>query len=369
MLELSTMPLPSLFAPATIAGLALNNRLVMAPMTRRMSPHGIPGTDVAAYYRRRADGGVGLIITEGTGIADPAALAEANVPELHGAGLDGWTRVVSEVHDAGARIFPQLWHVGGVRRPAQTATSDVPAVSPSGLFAPDDPNGEALTDARIAAIIAAYADAAAAAQRIGCDGIELHFAHGYLVDQFLWGPTNRRTDRWGETRWLMAREVVAACRRAVGPGFPICLRFSQWKQQDYAARLFETPGELEAFLAPMVDAGTDIFHCSTRRFWEPEFPGSAMNLAGWTKRLSGKPVITVGSVGLDADFLTTRVGDDPLADAARLDRLEAMLATGEVDLVAVGRALISDAEWGNKVREGRMDAIRPFTRADLASLD
>ncbi len=363
------MPLPSLFAPVTLSGLPLANRLVMAPMTRRMSPDGVPGADVAAYYRRRAEGGVGLIITEGTGIADPAALAEANVPEFHGAGLEGWAQVVAEVHAAGARIFPQLWHVGSARRPAQTATPDVPAVSPSGLFSPDEPNGEALTDARIAAIIAAYGAAAAAARAIGCDGIELHCAHGYLVDQFLWGPTNRRTDRWGETRWLMAREVVAECRRAVGPDFPICLRFSQWKQQDYAARLFETPGELETFLAPMVDAGADIFHCSTRRFWEPEFPGSAMNLAGWTRRLSGKPVITVGSVGLNADFLTTRVGDDTLADAARLDRLEDMLARGEVDLVAVGRALIGDAQWGKKVREGRLEAIRPFTRAELAALD
>lgn len=363
------MPLPSLFAPASVAGLPLSNRLVMAPMTRRMSPGGVPGADVAAYYRRRAEGGVALIITEGTGIADPAALAEANVPEFHGAGLEGWARVVAEVHAAGARIFPQLWHVGSARRPAQTATPDVPAVSPSGLFSPDEPNGEALSEARIAAIIAAYGAAAAAAQRIGCDGIELHFAHGYLVDQFLWAPTNRRTDHWGETRWLLAREVVAECRRAVGPDFPICLRFSQWKQQDYAARLFETPNELAAFLAPMVDAGADIFHCSTRRFWEPEFPGSAMNLAGWTRKLSGKPVITVGSVGLDADFLTTRVGDDPLADAARLDRLEAMLAAGEVDLVAVGRALIGDAQWGNKLRDGRLEAIRPFARADLARLD
>ncbi|WP_337960220.1 NADH:flavin oxidoreductase [Erythrobacter sp. BLCC-B19] len=363
------MPLPSLFAPASVAGLPLSNRLVMAPMTRRMSPGGVPGADVAAYYRRRAEGGVGLIITEGTGIADPAALAEANVPEFHGAGLEGWARVVADVHAAGARIFPQLWHVGSARRPAQTATPDVPAVSPSGLFSPDEPNGEALSEARIAAIIAAYGAAAAAARAIGCDGIELHFAHGYLVDQFLWAPTNRRTDRWGETRWLLAREVVAECRRAVGPDFTICLRFSQWKQQDYAARLFETPGELSAFLAPMVDAGADIFHCSTRRFWEPEFPGSAMNLAGWTRKLSGKPVITVGSVGLDADFLTTRVGDDPLADAARLDRLEAMLAAGEVDLVAVGRALIGDAQWGNKLRDGRLEAIRPFTRADLAQLD
>ena len=363
------MSLPSLFQPAVVAGIALPNRLVMAPMTRRLSPEGVPGPDVAAYYRRRAEGGVGLIITEGTGIADAAALGEAGVPEFHGAGLDGWAKVITEVHAAGAKIMPQLWHVGGARRPALTATPDVQAVSPSGLFAPNEPNGEALTDSRIAAIIAAYGDAAAAAQRLGCDGIELHFAHGYLVDQFLWAPTNERTDRWGQTPWLMAHEVVAECRRRTSPDYPICLRFSQWKQQDYNARLYETPAQLEAFLKPMVDAGVDLFHCSTRRFWEPEFPGSRMNLAGWTRQLSGKPVITVGSVGLDEDFLVTRVGDDPLADGARLELLEEMLASGEIDLVAVGRALIGDPQWGNKMREGRFDEITPFKRAALASLD
>jgi 2,4-dienoyl-CoA reductase-like NADH-dependent reductase (Old Yellow Enzyme family) len=363
------MTLPSLFQPTIVAGLALPNRLVMAPMTRRMSSGGMPGADVAAYYRRRAEGGVGLIIAEGTGISDPAALAERGVPEFHGAALGGWAQVVAQVHSAGAKIFPQLWHVGSARRPAMTDSPDVPAVSPSGLFAPDDPNGEALNEARIAAIITAYGDAAAAAKALGFDGIELHFAHGYLVDQFLWSPTNRRTDRWGRTPWLMAREVVAECRRRTGSGFPICLRFSQWKQQDYAARLYETPAQLEAFLAPMMDAGADIFHCSTRRFWEPEFPGSRMNLAGWTRQLSGKPVITVGSVGLDEDFLVTRVGDDPVADGARLDLLEEMLASGEVDLVAVGRALIGDPQWGNKMREGRFDEITPFKRAALASLD
>lgn len=363
------MSLPSLFQPAVVAGIALPNRLVMAPMTRRLSPEGVPGPDVAAYYRRRAEGGVGLIITEGTGIADAAALGEAGVPEFHGAALDGWAKVITEVHAAGAKIMPQLWHVGGARRPALTATPDVPAVSPSGLFAPNEPNGEALTESRIAAIIAAYGAAAAAAQRLGCDGIELHFAHGYLVDQFLWAPTNERTDRWGQTPWLMAHEVVAECRRRTSPDYPICLRFSQWKQQDYNARLYETPAQLEAFLKPMVDAGVDLFHCSTRRFWEPEFPGSRMNLAGWTRQLSGKPVITVGSVGLDEDFLVTRVGDDPLADGARLELLEEMLASGEIDLVAVGRALIGDPQWGNKMREGRFDEITPFKRAALASLD
>lgn len=363
------MTLPSLFRPAALPGLDLPNRLVMAPMTRRMSPGGIPGADVAAYYRRRAEGGVGLIITEGTGIADPAALAERDVPEFHGDALRGWSTVVDEVHAGGAKIFPQLWHVGSARRPDMTNTPEVPAVSPAGLFAPGQPNGEALDEARIGRIITAYGEAAAQALRMGFDGIELHFAHGYLVDQFLWEPTNGRADGWGRTPWLLAREVVAECRRQTNPDFPICMRFSQWKQQDYGARLFADPACLETFLGPMVDAGVDMFHCSTRRFWEPEFAGSRMNLAGWTRRLSGKPVITVGSVGLDEDFLVTRVGDDPTADGARLELLEEMLATGEVDLVAVGRALIGDPQWSAKVREGRFDQIRTFTRDDLARLD
>lgn len=363
------MHLPSLFQPARIAGIDLPNRLVMAPMTRRMSPGGVPGPDVAAYYRCRAQGGVGMIITEGTGIADPAALAERGVPEFHGAGLAGWAEVVRDVQAAGAKILPQLWHVGSARRPDQTDTPDVPAVSPSGLFAPGKPNGEALDEARIAAIIGAYGDAAAEALLLGFDGIELHAAHGYLIDQFFWAPTNQRTDIWGTEPWRFAQEIIAECRRRTNAQFPICLRFSQWKQQDYPARLFDEPQGLEAFLTALADAGVDIFHCSTRRFWEPEFAGSRMNLAGWTRKLSGKPVITVGSVGLDEDFLVTRVGDDPAADSARLDLLEDMLATGEIDLVAVGRALIGDAHWGSKVREGRFEEITPFTRDALTRLD
>jgi len=363
------MTLSSLFSPCTIGQLNLGSRLVMAPMTRRMSPGGMPGTDVADYYRRRAEGGVGLIISEGTGIADPAALAERGVPEFHGAALAGWADVLHSVHAAGASMFPQLWHVGSARKPDQTDTPAVPAVSPSGLFAPGKPNGEALDETRIAAIIAAYGDAAADAMRLGFDGIELHAAHGYLIDQFFWGPTNQRSDIWGREPWRFAQEIIRECRRRTRAQFPICLRFSQWKQQDYPARLFDTPALLEPFLAAMADAGTDIFHCSTRRFWEPEFAGSRMNLAGWTRKLSGKPVITVGSVGLDEDFLVTRVGDDPVPDSARLDLLGDMLASGEIDLVAVGRALIGDAHWGNKVRDGRFDQITSFTREALARLD
>lgn len=349
------MTLDTLFQPFRLGSLDLANRLVMAPMTRCFSPDGVPGRDVAAYYRRRAEGGTGLIITEGTVINDPAAAAHDAVPHFHGEeALQGWAHVCREVHAGGGRIFPQLWHVGAARRSEFTKSPMIPGVSPAGLFAPDDPNGEVLSRQQIERLILAYGQAAADARQLGFDGIELHFAHGYLVDQFFWGPTNLRTDEYGLRRTLFAEQIIAECRARTAPDFPIVVRFSQWKQQDYEARMFQTPGELEGFLAVMVDAGVDIFHCSTRRFWEPEFKGSRMNLAGWTKHISGKPVITVGSVGLDAEFLVTRAGGvQSGSDESRFGLLEEMLTTGEVDLVAVGRALIANPEWGNLMRTGR----------------
>ncbi|MFM2272017.1 MAG: hypothetical protein RL702_1082 [Pseudomonadota bacterium] len=358
------MPLDTLFDPVRLGQLQLANRLVMAPMTRCFSPGGVPGADVARYYRRRAEGGTGLIITEGTAINDPAAVSHDAIPRFHGEeALAGWLRVREEVHAAGGRIFPQLWHVGAARRPEQSGRPDVPALSPSGLFAPGVPHGEELTKRRIAAIVSAFGQAAADAMRLGFDGIELHFAHGYLADQFLWAPTNRRTDEYGLRRTLFAEQVIAECRARTAPDFPIGMRFSQWKQQDYDARLFDTPAELEAFLRVTVDAGVDIFHCSSRRFWEPEFAGSRMNLAGWTRKLSGKPVITVGSVGLDEEFLATRTGGAKAgSDQSRFALLDEMLASCEVDLVAVGRALIVNPAWGQLMREGRAAELVAYTK-------
>ena len=359
-----------LFRPFSANKLRLPNRIVMAPMTRSFSPGGVPGPDVAAYYRRRAEYAVGLIITEGTVIDHPASTNDPRVPHFHGAAaLAGWARVAGEVHAAGGRIMPQIWHVGTVRKVGDRPNPEAPPIGPSGLYKPGVKVAEPMTEAEIAAVIAAYAQAAAEARRLGFDGIELHGAHGYLIDQFFWEGTNQRTDRYGGdmvARTRFAVEVIQACRRAVGPDFPILLRFSQWKQQDYAARLAATPGLLGRFLAPLVDAGVDVFHCSTRRFWEPEFEGSPLNLAGWTKKLSGKPVITVGSVSLDTDMFAAFRGLG--AAITSIDKLIEMIARDEVDLVAVGRALLVDPAWAAKVRDNRMQELVPFTPESLRSL-
>ena len=372
-MSLSTAPL---FAPITLGSLALPNRIVMAPMTRSFSPGGVPGPDVAAYYKRRAAYEVGLIITEGTVIDHPAAANDPRVPRFHGDdALAGWAEVVKEVHAAGGRIMPQLWHTGTMRKVGQEPNPQALPVSASGLFKPGRKIVEPMTTAEIDAIIAAFAKGAADAKRIGFDGIEIHGAHGYLIDQFFWAGTNERTDAWGGdivTRTRFAAEIVRVCRLAVGPDFPIILRYSQWKQQDYTARLATTPAELDVFLAPLVAAGVDCFHCSNRRFWEPEFPGDAsgstMNLAGWTKKITGKPVITVGSIGLDTDFITTFQGQAAEKSSGNIEILIEMLARQEVDLVAIGRALIADATWALKIKEGRVEDVPRYSAEVLKSL-
>lgn len=278
----------ALFEPFDSGKMTLANRIVMAPMSRGFSHKGVPGTDVADYYRRRAENGVGLIITEGTLIHHPAAAANPNWPNFHGKdSLNGWARVAEAVHSAGGRIMPQLWHVGMTRKVGALPNPEEMPVGPSGLDLSGKKISEPLSETEIASLIAAFAQAAVDAKRIGFDGIELHGAHGYLIDQFFWGKTNRRTDRYGGDlvdRTRFAVEIVKACRRAVGPDYPIALRFSQWKSSDYTAKLAETPDELARFLAPLANAGVDIFHCSTRRCWESEFIGSDLNLAGWTKK-------------------------------------------------------------------------------------
>ncbi|MFE7232059.1 NADH:flavin oxidoreductase [Streptomyces sp. NPDC002405] len=357
--------------PVTLNGLTVPNRIVMAPMTRMFSPDGVPGEDVLSYYARRAAAGVGLIVTEGTYVGHDSAGQSDRVPRFHGEEqLAGWAKVAEAVHAAGGTIVPQLWHIGMVRRPGQQPFPDAPAVGPSGLrVGESEVTGRAMTRTDLDDVIGAFAEAAAAAERLGFDGVELHGAHGYLLDQFLWAGTNRRTDAYGGdpvARTKFAAEIVAAVRESVSPAFPVLFRYSQWKQEAYDARLAETPEELEAILSPLAAAGVDVFHASTRRYWLPEFEGSDLNLAGWTKKLTGKQVITVGSVGLDGDFIKAFQGEG--AEVGSLDNLLDRLERDEFDLVAVGRALLHDPEWAAKVLGGRFEELKPYDAAALKTL-
>jgi len=365
------LSIDALFQPFALKTLKLANRVVMAPMTRSFSPGGVATEDVAAYYRRRAESGVGLIISEGTGVARPASLNDPDVPRFHGEGeLAAWKRVIDEVHAAGGRMAPQLWHVGAVRTRSETWAPAGPYDSPSGYSRPEKKFGEGMSGADIADAVAAFATGAANAKRLGFDAVELHGAHGYLIDQFFWEGTNYREDDWGGAsiaeRTRFAVEILKAVRAAVGPDFPVIIRISQWKQQDFAAKLARDPKEMEAWLKPLVDAGADMLHCSQRRFWEPEFEGSDLNFAGWAKKVTGVPTITVGSVGQSGEFIAAYGGEQ--SQPASLDELLRRLERGDFDLVAVGRALLQDPEWLIKVREGRTGELKSFERSAMSVL-
>jgi 2,4-dienoyl-CoA reductase-like NADH-dependent reductase (Old Yellow Enzyme family) len=364
-----------LFTPFRLGRLTLRNRVVMAPMTRECAPGGLATAAMVEYYRRRAAGGTGLIITEGSP-PDLDGAFGAHVPRFFGAdALEAWRPIVDAVHAEGASIFVQLWHVGAFDPAligmADSFTSPPQRLSPSGLAGPGRPYGRAMTQADIDRTIRAFRGAVSAARGIGFDGVEIHGAHGYLPDQFLWSGTNLRSDRYGGdhvARTRFVTELLQECRRAAGPDFLLGLRLSQWKQLDYSARIAETPHQLEQILAPLVAAGLDLLHCSTRRYWEPAFAGSDLPLAGWMRRLSGLPVITVGSVTLGTDFKAATGKIAAAAAPEQIADIECRLAAGEFDLVAVGRALLSNPDWVQRVASGRADTLRAFTKADLDAL-
>ena len=383
-----TIDVEPLFQPLRLRGLTLSNRIVMAPMTRSFSPDGVPGEDVAAYYRRRAEGGTGLLITEGVGIDHPAALGEAglgesDLPHLYGPrALAGWQQVVDGVHAAGGKVIPQLWHQGVMRAQGTGPHPQALSIRPSGLWGPSgrvnsceaayldqvQAPTQPASESDIQDIIDAYARSARHARELGFDGVAIHGAHGYLIDTFLWDETNRRDDAWGgdrRARTRFATEVVRAIRREAGEAMPIFFRFSQWKQQDFKARLANTPQELEEVLGPIADAGVDVFDGSVRYFDRAEFEGSPLNLSGWAKKLTGKLAMAVGGIGLDRGFYDSK-RDGRAGGSDNISLLMARFQRGEFDLVAVGRALLNEPTWARKLRDGQ--ELPPFDEARLKEL-
>jgi 2,4-dienoyl-CoA reductase-like NADH-dependent reductase (Old Yellow Enzyme family) len=359
-----------LFRPFRIRGLTLKYRIVMAPMTRARSPGAFPNDDNVGYYARRAAGEVGLILSEGTLTRRRGASNDANIPLFWGERpLAGWKRVIDAVHAAGGKMGPQLWHQGMSRKPGTGHFPDAPSDGPSGITLQGEKVADEPSEAEVLDMAQAYADAAGDAKRLGFDCVELHGAHGYLIDEFFWERTNRRTDRFGgsvEKRAEFAAEAIRRCRLAVGE-LPIIIRISQWKSADYAAKVGRTPHELERWVKVLADAGVDAIHCSQRRILEPEFPDidgpNGLNLAGWVKKLSGLPTISVGSVGLSSEFIGAFRGEG--SSVGKLDEITARLDRGEFDLVAIGRAVLQDPEWVLKIKGGRHHELRDYDAKSL----
>ena len=357
-----------IFENYKLKNISLRNRIVMAPMTRNQSPGGIPTQEVVAYYSRRAKAEVGLIITEGIEVSHKASSAYPNVPRLDSnEAKEAWKKVVEGIKNNNGAVIAQLWHCGGFRKLGMQPNPEVPGYTASGLVKPGKKVAHEMTLKDIKETIDAYASDAKICEEIGFDGVEIHGAHGYLIDNFFWSGTNIREDEYGgsiDNRSQFVSDIIKSVRENVGENFIVGLRFSQWKQHDFEAKLASNPEELKTILTSPVESGLDYLHSSMRRFWESEFEGSEENLAYWTKKITKIPTIGVGSVGLDSDFIDMTAPATPTS----IDKAIDDITNYKYDLIAVGRALLSDHEWVLKMKEGRVNDVIPYTKDALLNL-
>ena len=365
--------LDTLFTPLRVGSLVLRNRFVMPGMQRGLMNDGAPTAQMVDYMRRCAAGGVGLIISESTSPDHPSAYWQPVMGRLAAGTLAAWRPVVEAVRGEGAAFLMQLWHPGAMRKVAEGhPLAGFPAWSPSGLIQGGRPHGHAMTRRDLQELKLAYVQAAEQAQLLGADGIEVHAAHGYLLDQFLWAETNRREDEYGGAslaeRARYPAQIVAAIRAAVGPDFVISYRFSQFKEVDYGATVADSPEDLGAMLALLRTHGVDLFNVSSRRFHKPEWPDSAhpqFTIAEWVKSMTDAVVMTCGSVGLNVEMFAN-LFDDQEPSELTLERdlryLADRIRRGTLDLVGVGRMHIANNDFVKKVREGRLGELALFNK-------
>lgn len=378
-----------LFEAATINRLTLPNRIVMAPMTRSFcGPEGIPGADVARYYAARAAGGTGLIFTEATTIDMGVARGYLGVPGLcNDTQESAWRTVVDAVHAAGGRIIVQLWHCGRLSHPR--ATGGIQPIAPSAITAagsytdfadPSTYDGHltyvephAMTQADIDTVVEEYAQASRRAQRAGFDGVLFHSASGYLIHQFFNADSNQRQDQYGGDVAAQARfacDILRASRTATSADYPLLMGLSQFAVNDFAATTWKNPQELATTLNCMKQAGLNGLHTVGYRLNTPAFTAAAdpagHSLAWHARQLSGLPVSAAGGI-----TYSTSVGESLMGAESQLaDPIEAVqaLADGTADLIAVGRAMVANPDWGDKVRNERWRELVPFTREMLGTL-
>jgi N-ethylmaleimide reductase len=338
----------ALFAPVSLGSLSLANRIVMAPMTRSRAVGNLPNALMATYYRARA--GAGLIVTEGTS-PSPNGLGYARIPGLFTAEqAQGWRHVTDAVHDAHGRIFVQLMHTGRVGHPANLPTG-ARILGPSAVAAPGQmwtdsggmqphPAPEEMTDADISQAIAEYAEASSRAIDAGFDGVELHGANGYLIDQFLNAASNLRNDPWGggaegsrdrrlANRMRFAVAVARACAGAIGAS-RVGMRISPYGAFNGMAADPDTDVLYETLVTKLTNVGLAYIHVVDH---------SSM----------GSPEV---SPLLKSKVRASFSGKYILSGGYDLARANADLDAGKGDLVAFGRPFIANPDLVDKLRRG-----------------
>ncbi len=329
-----------LFEPIQLGAWNLKTRTAMAPMTRCFADEqtGVVGEDVAEYYRRRAADGIGLIISEGI-VISPRGKGNPGVPGLYTQEqIDAWKKVTDAVHREGGTIIAQIWHVGRLshRELAGNLLPQAPsAIAAEGMIArfrqPYD-TPEAMTTEDIQEVIGQFAQAAKNAIAAGFDGVEIHGAHGYLIDQFTYDAANQRTDRYGGDlagRLTFMKEVLQAVIDAIGADRTV-IRFSAFKVDNPTYMWDDPEAALRTFTDMFKEAGAKIIHPSTMDFTQVLADGQ--NMHQLVRKHWDGAIIGVGNL-------------DP-------DTAEKALEEGYIDVAAFGRPLISNPDFLHRVAEG-----------------
>lgn len=351
------MPFPSLFALGRIGGMVLKNRLVMPPMVRNYADaHGRVTPRYVNHIERIARGGVGMMILEASYIR-PDGRGFVNELGIHSDALvQGLRKLAVVAHRHGSKIGVQLYHAG---RQTSSKTTGTQPVAPSPI--PDPTVNEIpheLTTTEIAALVRAYGAAALRAKKAGMDFVEIHGAHGYLITQFLSPFSNRRTDGYGgsfDNRMRFLAEAYAAVRDAVGERFPIVVRLSGDELVAGGIRLSDTvriAKRLEALGADALHISVGNYASYARGMMIPPMAipdGPLLHLAAGVKKAVKIPVIAVAKI----------------RSAAMGDRA---IKQKQADFIAVGRTLLADPEWPNKVRAGQFGEIMPCIACNQACI-
>ncbi len=326
------MSFPALFAPLPLGrgGVVLPNRVVMGPMTLNQATESGHVTDwIVDWYARRAAGGVGTIIGAAVFVSQSGRGWPGAVGISDDSYTDGWRRCVEAAHQHGALFGTQLFH-GGAASPSKV-TGHAP-LCPSVWQREGFELSRELTAGEIEQIISDFAEGARRSIQAGCDFVELHGAHGYLLHQFWRRDVNKRADRWGEPH-VFCVAVTKAVRKAIGPNVPLLYRFSLHADDPAAENFPVTPDSLGEFLVALEDAGVDAWDISCWRESHRGYFDTDVLLPDWVRQFSKKPRIVAGNLLTPEDA------------ASYLDE-------GHAEAVALARALIVDARWPEKARAG-----------------
>lgn len=337
----------ALFTPLRMGReLSLPNRLAVAPMTRvSATAQGRATNQMADYYEAFAAGGFGLVITEGIYTDNAHAQGYLFQPGLtDDAQRDAWRTVVDRVHAHGSSVIAQLMHAGALSQgnPHRTTTKGPSAVLPVGrqlaFYRGEGPYRmpEAMSVEEISQLIEGFAQAARRAQEAGFDGVEIHGANGYLLDQFLTAHTNLREDCYGGSlanRLRLTVDVINAVRRSTSEGFVVGVRTSQGKVNDFAHKWKGGEADASHIFGTLGALSIDYLHTTEFEAWRPAFGDHGPSLAALARRHVSVPVLANGSLHVPG-------------------QAGAMVARQEADLVSLGRGALTHADWPARLRAG-----------------